>query len=136
LPRITRDLVLEGYKHKVDIPAPEYGKDAVFTVSSPSASDVSEAKALRMRLSEVKGEVEPSKIDLSKALIAEETAHRFLIAKALSRGMGEEWTVEDVEKIKPGVVKRLWQTVDVLTGFTGEAEEEARNFQRARKDRS
>jgi len=136
MPKITKDTVLEGYNCKVEVQAPEYGEAVVFTVSSPSASDVSEAKALRMRLSEVKGEVDPSKIELSKALIAEETARRFLIAKALTRGMGEDWTIEDVEKIKPAVLSRIWQTVDLLTGFSGEAEEEAKNFQRVQKGRS
>ncbi|MFQ6094711.1 MAG: hypothetical protein ACE5NN_01070, partial [Candidatus Bathyarchaeia archaeon] len=118
MPKITKEMVLEGYGYKVEVPASEYGEDIIFIVSSPSASDVSKARALRMKLSELKGEVDPSKIDLSKALIAEERARRFLIAKALTRGMGEEWTVEDVDKIRPVVLRRLWEAVDFLTGFT------------------
>ena len=133
MPKLTKRTVLEGYDHRVQIPALEYGEDAVLVIASPSASDVSEAKALRMKLSEVKVQADPSQIDLSKALIAEEKARRFLIAKALSRGMNEEWTTEDVEKIKPTVLSRLWQAVDSLTGFSSEGEEAARNFQRARK---
>ena len=134
--KITKQMVLEGFEHRVEIPAPEYGADTAFVVAPPTASEVSEAKALRMRLSGVKPDEkpEPSKIDLSKALIAEEAARRFLIAKALTRGMGEEWTAEDVEKIKPKVLERLWEAVDSLTGFTGEAEEAIKNFRRRRKD--
>ena len=133
--KVTKKMVLEGFEHRVEIPAPEYGEDTIFIVAPPSAVDVSEAKALRMRLSGVKPDEkpDPSKIDLSKALIAEEAARRFLIAKALTRGMGEEWTVEDVEKIKPKVLERLWEAVDSLTGFTGEAEEAIKNFRRRRK---
>lgn len=134
--KITKEMVLEGYNYRVRIPAPEYGEDIAFTVSSPSASDVSEAKALRMKLSEVKGDLDPSKIDLSKALIAEEKARRFLIAKALSRGMEETWTVEDVEKIKPVILNRLWEAVDLLTGFSTEAEERIKNFPKAWKGNS
>jgi len=137
LPKITKAMVLEGYSHKVEVPAPEYGEDVVFVVSPPSAQEVSEAKALRLRLSGVKGEsVDPSDIDLAKAFLAEEEARRYLVAKALSRGMGEEWTVEDVEKIKPSVLERIWSIVDVLTGFTGEAEELIKNFRRVRRGRS
>ena len=135
MPQITKDLVLEGYNYRVRIPAPEYGEDIAFILCSPSASDVTEAKALRMRLSEVKGDVDPSQIDLGKALIAEERARRFLIAKALKRGMQEEWTPEDVEKIHPAVLSRLWKAVDSLTGFSSEAEEMIRNFRRARRGR-
>jgi len=126
-------MVLAGYEARIEVPAPEYGPEAVFVVAPPSASEVSEAKALRMRLSGVKGEPDPSKVDLSKALIAEEAARRFLIAKALTRGMGEEWTAEDIEKIKPQALERLWEAVDSLTGFTGEAEEAIRNFRRRQK---
>jgi len=133
MPQITKDLILKGYNCRVRIPVPEYGEDIAFILCSPSASDVTEAKALRMRLSEVKGDVDPSQIDLSKALIAEEHARRLLIAKALTRGMNEEWTVEDVEKIKPVVLDRLWRAVDSLTAFSSEAEETVKNFRRARK---
>ena len=128
--KITKQMILEGFEHKITISAPEYGEDIAFMVAPPTASDVSEAKALRMKLSGVKPEEEadPSKIDLSKALIAEEAARRFLIAKALTRGMDEEWTPEDVEKIHPRVLERLWEAVDSLTGFSGEAEEAIRNF--------
>jgi len=136
MPKITKDMILEGYNHRVEVSAAEYGEGFVFVVSPPSAAEVSEAKALRMKLSEVKGEIDPSQIDLGKALVAEETARRLLIAKALSRGMGEEWTVEDVEKIKPAVLKSLWEAVDTLSGFSGEAEEETKNFQRAQRGKS
>lgn len=136
MPRITKDMVLKGFNFNVDIIAPKYGDDFFFSVTPPSASDVSEAKALRMKLSEVKGDVDPSQIDLSKALIAEETARRFLTAKALTRGMQEEWTPEDVEKIHPAVLNRLWEAVDILTAFSGEAEETIRNFRKARKGKS
>jgi len=131
--KITKEMVLEGFSHRVEVPAPEYGDNAVFVIAPPSASEVSEAKALRMRLSGVKGEPDPSKVDLSKALIAEEAARRFLIAKALTRGMEEEWTIEDIEKIHPQSLEHLWDAVDALTGFTGEAEEAIRNFRSRRK---
>ncbi|MFB0502258.1 MAG: hypothetical protein ACETWE_00290 [Candidatus Bathyarchaeia archaeon] len=133
MPRITKAMVLEGFAHAINILAEEYGSSFTFTLSPPSASDVSEAKALRMKLSEVKGDVDPSQIDLGKALIAEEHARRFLIARALKRGMQEEWTLEDVERIHPAVLSRLWEAVDSLTGFSSEAEETIRNFRRARK---
>ena len=70
MPKITKEMILEGYGYKVKVPLPEYGNEAFLIVSSPTASEVSEAKALRMRLSEVKGETDPSKIDLGKALSA------------------------------------------------------------------
>ena len=136
MPKITKDMVLDGYAYRVEVPAHEYGEDIVFIVSSPSASEVAEARALRMRMSEIEGEVDPSKIDLGKALIAEEKARHFLIAKGLSRGMNEEWTVEDVDKIQPAVLARLWRVIDSLTGFTGEAEEAIKNFRKARKGRN
>jgi len=134
--KITKEAVLEGYSHRIEVSAPEYGEAAVFVVSSPLASEVSEAKALRMKLSEVKSEVDPSEIDLRKALVAEEYVRRFLVSKALTKGMGEEWTVEDVEKIKPSVLSRLWDAVDGLIGFTGEGEESVRNFPKAQLDKS
>jgi len=133
MPKVTKDMILQGFAHTVDVPADEYGEGFVFTVSPLSASDVSEAKALRMKLSEIKGDVDPSQIDLGKALIAEEKARRFLIAKALRRGMREEWTPEDVEEIHPAALSRLWESVDILTGFSSEAEETIRNFPKARK---
>jgi len=133
--KITKRMVLEGFEHRIEIPAPEYGEEAIFVVAPPTASEVSEAKALRMRLSGVKPgeEQDPSRTNLSRALIAEEAARRFLIAKALTRGMDEEWTAEDVEKIHPKVFECLWEAVDSLTGFTGEAEEAIRIFRRHRK---
>lgn len=136
MPRITKEMILQGFAHAIEVTADEYGEDFVFTLSPPSASDVSEAKALRMKLSEVKGDVDPSQIDLSKALIAEEKARRFLIAKALRRGMQDEWTPEDVEKIHPAVLSRLWEAVDILTAFSGEAEETIKNFRKARKGKN
>ena len=136
MPKITKDMILQGFAHAIDVTADEYGEDFVFTLSPPSASDVSEAKALRMKLSEVKGNVDPSQIDLGKALIAEEKARRFLIAKALRRGMQEEWTPEDVEKTHPVVLSRLWKAVDILTCFSSEAEEETRNFRKAGKGKN
>lgn len=135
MPKVTKDMILQGFAHTVDVPADEYGEGFFLTVAPPSASDVSEAKALRMKLSEVKGDVDPSQIDLAKALIAEEKARRFLIAKALKRGMQEEWTPEDVEEIHPAVLSRLWKAVDSLTGFSSEAEEMIRNFPKARRGR-
>ena len=129
-------MVLQGYGYEVHVSASEYGDDSVFIVASPTASEVSEAKALRMRLSEVKGETDPAKIDLGKALIAEEETRRFLIAKALTRGMAEEWTSGDVEKIRPAVIARLWKAVDQMIGFTAEAEESVRNFPKVQKDKS
>jgi len=135
LQKITKEMVLEGYGYMVEVPAPEYGDGFVFIIVSPSASEVVEAKALRMRLSEVKGEADPAKIDLGKALIAEEETRRFLVAKALTRGMEEEWTPEDVEKIRPVVIERLWKTVDQMIGFTAEAEENIKNFPKAKKDK-
>jgi len=104
-------MVLEGYEHKVEVPAPEYGEDALFLVSSPSGREITEANTLRMQLSGVKPvldpEYDPPSIDLDKALAGEESAKRFLIAKALTRGMEEEWSLEDVEKIMPVVLTRI-----------------------------
>jgi len=136
LPKITKEMVLEGYSHKVEAPAPEYGEDAMFIVSSPSAREIVEANALRVRLSGVKPivdptEYDPSSVDMEKALAAEESAKRFLVSKALSRGMEEEWTPEDVEKIRPVVFQRIWNIVDLLIGYTASAQEQARNFRRA-----
>jgi len=136
LQKVTREMVLQGYGYEVHVSASEYGDGSVFIVASPTASEVSEAKALRMRLSEVKGETDPAKIDLGKALIAEEETRRFLIARALTRGMAEEWTSEDVGKIRPAVIARLWKTVDQMIGFTAEAEESVRNFPKVQKDKS
>jgi len=140
LPKITKDMVLEGYEHKVEVPAPEYGEDALFLVSSPSGREITEANTLRMQLSGVKPvldpEYDPPSIDLDKALAGEESAKRFLIAKALTRGMEEEWSLEDVEKIMPVVSTRIWNAVDLLIGYSASAQEQIRNFQRARKGKN
>jgi len=133
-------MVLEGYEHKVEVPAPEYGEDALFLVSSPSGREITEANTLRMQLSGVKPvldpEYDPPSIDLDKALAGEESAKRFLIAKALTRGMEEEWSLEDVEKIMPVVSTRIWNAVDLLIGYSASAQEQIRNFQRARKGKN
>jgi len=50
--------------------------------------------------------------------------------------MQEEWTPEDVEKIHPAVLNRLWEAVDILTAFSGEAEETIKNFRKARKGKN
>jgi len=141
LPKITKDMVLEGYEHKVEVPAPEYGEDALFLVSSPSGREITEANTLRMQLSGVKpvadpSEYDPPSIDLDKALAGEESAKRFLVAKALTRGMEEEWTLEDVEKIMPVVSTRIWNAVDLLIGYSASAQEQIRNFQRAQKGKN
>jgi len=145
--RITKDMVLKGADLRLDIPAREYGEDAVFTVAPPNAGDMAEARTIRLKHLEVKdasvnledlirnGRVDFSKIDLSSAQRGIDEARFYLVSKALTRGMNEEWTVEDVKRLKPEVFERLWRTVDGLCGFTAEAEEQIKNFRKARKGR-
>jgi len=143
--RLTKEMVLKGQALRLDVPAKEYGEDAVFTVSPPTAGDMSEARTIRLKYLEVKdasvkledltreGRIDFSKIDLSTAQRGIDEARFYLVSKALSRGMDEEWTVEDVKQLKPEVFERLWRTVDGLCGFTAEAEEQIKNFRKARK---
>ena len=138
-------MVLKGAALRLDVPAREYGEDAVFTVAPPTAGEMSEARTIRLKHLQVKdakvnleelvrnGRVDFSKIDLSSAQRGIDEARFYLVSKALTRGMNEEWTVEDVKQLKPEVFERLWRTVDGLCGFTAEAEKEIRNFQKARK---
>lgn len=145
--RLTKEMVLKGQTLRLDVPAAEYGEDAVFTVSPPTAGEMSEARTIRLKHLEVKdgsvkledlmrdGRVDFSKIDLSTAQRGIDEARFYLVSRALTRGMSEEWTVEDVKQLKPEVFERLWRTVDSLCGFTAEAEEQIKNFRRARKGR-
>jgi len=145
--RLTKEIVLKGQTLRLDVPAAEYGEDAVFTVSPPTAGEMSEARTIRLKHLEVKdgsvkledlmrdGRIDFSKIDLSTAQRGIDEARFYLVSRALTRGMNEEWTVEDVKQLKPEAFERLWRTVDGLCGFTAEAEEQIRNFRRARKGR-
>ena len=145
--RLTKEMVLKGEALRIDVPAREYGEDAVFTVAPPTAGEMSEARTLRLKYLEVKdasirledlireGRIDFSKINLSTAQRGIDEARFYLVSRALSRGMNEEWTVEDVKQLKPEVFERLWRTVDGLCGFTAEAEEQIKNFRKARKGR-
>jgi hypothetical protein len=145
--RLTREIVLKGSDLRLDIPAREYGEDAVFTVAPPTAGDMAEARAIRLKYLEVKdasvsledlireGRVDFSKINLSSAQRGIDEARFHLVSRALSRGMDEEWKVEDVKQLKPEVFERLWRAVDGLCGFTAEVEEQIRNFRKAQKAR-
>lgn len=146
MPQITREMVLKGDKLRIDVQAEEYGEGFVFVVGPPDAGDLSEARAIRLkhlRVAEnakigiddlLKGNaIDISKIDLSSAQIAMDEAKFHLVARALSKGQGEEWTGEDVKRIKPEVFKRLWDRVDSMCGFSTEAEAAIKGFQKARK---
>jgi len=145
--RLTKEIVLKGADLLIDVPAGEYGEDAVFTVAPPTAGDMAEARTIRLKHLQVKdasvnledlmrnGRIDFSKIDLSSAQRGIDEARFYLVSRALTRGMNEEWTVEDVKQLKPEAFERLWRTVDGLCGFTAEAEEQIRNFRKARKGR-
>jgi len=146
LPKITREIVLKGASLRIDVPAEEYGEGFVFVVAPPDAGDLAEARAIRLKHLKVKadtevgvddlfskGKINLSAIDLSSAQTGMDEAKFHLVSKALSKGQEEEWTVEDVKRIKPGVFNRIWSTVDNITGFTAEAEEAIKGFRKARK---
>ena len=145
--KLSKEIVLKGADLRLEVPAPEYGEDAVFTVAPPTAGDMAEVRTIRLKYLKVKdasvnledlvrnGRIDFSKIDLSSAQKGIDEARFYLVSRALSRGMNEEWTVEDVKQLKPEVFERLWRTVDGLCGFTAEAEEQIKNFRRARKGR-
>ena len=145
--RLTKEIVLKGQALRLDVPAKEYGEDAVFTVAPPTAGEMSEARTIRLKHLKVKdssisleslmrdGRIDFSKIDLSSAQRGIDEARFYLVSRALSHGMQEEWTVEDVKQLKPEVFERLWRTVNSLCGFTAEAEEQIKNFRKARKGR-
>jgi len=44
--RLTKEMVLKGEALRIDVPAREYGEDAVFTVAPPTAGEMSEARTL------------------------------------------------------------------------------------------
>jgi len=145
--RLTKEIVLKGQALRIDVPAKEYGEDSFFTVAPPTAGEMSEARTIRLKHLKVKdssinledlmrdGRIDFSKIDLSSAQRGIDEARFYLVSRALSHGMQEEWTVEDVKQLKPEVFERLWRTVDSLCGFTAEAEEQIKNFRKARKGR-
>ena len=146
MPGITRDMVLEGAQQRMTVSADEYGEGYGFIVSPPDAGDLSEARAIRLkhlRVAEnakigiddlLRGDaIDISKIDLSSAQIAMDEAKFHLVAKALSKGQGEEWTIGDAKRIKPEVFNRLWDVVDSMCGFSVEAEEAIKGFRKARK---
>jgi len=141
--QLTKEIVLKGADLRLEVPAPEYGEDAAFKVAPPTAGDMAEARTIRLKYLKVKdssindlirnGQIDFSRVDLSEAQRGIDEARFYLVSRALSRGMNEEWTVEDVKQLKPEVFERLWRTVDGLCGFTAEAEEQIRNFRRAQK---
>jgi len=143
--QLTKEIMLKGADLRLKVPAPEYGEDAAFKVAPPTAGDMAEARTIRLKYLKVKdasvnledlvrnGRIDFSKIDLSSAQKGIDEARFYLVSRALSRGMNEEWTVEDVKQLKPEVFERLWRTVDGLCGFSAEAEEQIRNFRRAQK---
>ena len=145
--RLTKEMVLKGTDLRLDVPAREYGEDAVFTVAPPTAGEMSEARTIRLKHLQVKdasvnledlirdGRIDFSKIDLSSAQRGIDEARFYLVSRALTRGMNEEWKVEDVKQLKPEVFELLWRTVDGLCGFTAEAEGQIKNFRKARKVR-
>jgi len=145
--RISKEMVLKGQALRLDVPAREYGEDAVFTVAPPTAGEMSEARTIRLKHLQIKdksisleelmqnGRIDFSKIDLSTAQKGIDEARFYLVSRALTRGMQEEWSIEDVKQLKPEVFERLWRTVDGLCGFSAEAEEQIRNFRKARKGR-
>lgn len=146
MPEITRDMVLKGAAVRMTVSAKEYGEEYGFIVGPPDAGDLSEARAIRLkhlRVAEnakiglddlLKGNaIDISKIDLSSAQTAMDEAKFHLAARALSKGQEEQWTVEDVKRIRPEVFKRLWQVVDAMCGFSTEAEEAIKGFRKARK---
>ena len=149
MPEITREMVLKGADARVSVSAEEYGEGYEFIVGPPDAGDLSEARSIRLKHLRVakdakiglddllKGSViDLSKIDLSSAQTAMDEAKFHLVARALSKGQEEEWTAEEVKRIKPEVFKRLWDVVDSLCGFSAEAEEAIKGFRRARKGKN
>jgi len=140
--KLSKEIVLKGADLRLEVPAPEYGEDAAFTVAPPTAGDMAEARAISLKYLQLKegsldllqsGRME--NIDLAMVQRGIDEARFYLVSRALSRGMNEEWTVEDVKQLKPEVFERLWRTVDDLCGFSAEAEERIKNFRRARKDK-
>ena len=142
-------MVLKSTDQRIDVPADEYGDSSVFVVAPPDAGDISEARAIRLkhlRVAEtakiglddlLKGDaIDVSKIDLSSAQTAMDEAKFHLVARALSKVQEEEWTAEDVKRIRPEVFKRLWDVVDSLCGFSTEAEEAIKGFRRARRGKN
>jgi len=139
-------MVLKGADLESIVPANEYGQGFIFVVKPPDAGDLSQARAIRLKHLKIakdskvsidellKGSaIDLSKIDLSSAQIAMDEAKFHLVAKALSKGCGEEWTAEDAKRIKPEVFKRLWDVVDSRCGFSTEAEAAIKDFRKARK---
>ena len=146
MPKIAREMVLQGADVESIVPANEYGEGSILVLKPPDAGDLSEARAIRLkhlRVAEnakigiddlLRGNaIDISKIDLSSAQIAMDEAKFHLVARALSKGQGEEWTGEDVKRVKPEVFKRLWEVVDSMCGFSTEAEAAIKGFRKARK---
>ena len=144
--KVTREMVLKGSDLRIEVSADEYGEGHVFVVAPPDTGDMAEARALRLKHLAIKGSAEVdvnrlfegggidlSKIDLASAQRGLDEARFHLVAQALSKGQGEQWTVKDVKRIKPEVFSRIWETVDTISGFSSEAEEQIKGFRRARK---
>jgi len=132
--RLTQGIVLKGADLRLKVPAPEYGEDATFTVAPPTAGDMAEARTIRLKHLKVEGssindlirngQIDFSRVDLSEAQRGIDEARFYLVSRALSRGMNEEWTVEDVKQLKPEVFERVWRSVEGLGGCTAEEEEQ------------
>ncbi|MEM2163906.1 MAG: hypothetical protein QXR62_05740 [Candidatus Bathyarchaeia archaeon] len=135
-PKITKQLVYEGLKHRVEVEVEEF-PGYIFVLAPLTDAEFSEYRAAALegvdtsrfrgkRVDEVLEDLDS--IDLVKLVKAGDRAKHIALAYSLSRGMGEKWTPEDVANLPAGVPDKLFAKLDEICALTAKMRGEVRNF--------
>ncbi|MEM2351650.1 MAG: hypothetical protein QXT26_04505 [Thermoproteota archaeon] len=135
-PKVTKQLVYEGLKHRVEVEVEEF-PGHVFILAPLSDAEFSEYRAAALegidtsrfkgkRVDEILEDLDS--IDLVKLVRAGDRAKHIALAYSLTRGMGEKWTPEDVASLPAGVPDKLFTRLDEICALTAKMRGEVRNF--------
>ncbi|MEM2351788.1 MAG: hypothetical protein QXT26_05220 [Thermoproteota archaeon] len=135
-PRITKQMVYEGLKRRVEVEVKEF-PGYVFVLAPLTDAEFSEYRAAALegidtskfrgkRVDEILEDLDS--IDLVKIVKAGDKAKHIALAYSLSRGMGEKWTPEDVASLPAGVPDKMFARLDEICALTAKMRGEVKNF--------
>jgi len=134
--KVTKEMVLGGIQHTVDVEIPELG--GTITVRSLTSHEYAVFQQKLMRSIKISGEKSITKLAKGIADLKEVNLGDFLLHQteaqiyAVSKGIvnGEAWSEEDVGKLSKPVIDKLADKILEITGVTPGAGEAVKKFRR------
>jgi len=114
---ITKAMVLQGTEHRQTVEIPEYGEDATMVVHPISDNQFMTMQATIFEGISMDDSEEPMK---GQTMIEVTNRERLVRRMGVAFGLscdGQEWTPEEVEKIPPGAVDKLYTAIALISGF-------------------